>query len=149
MGLDTGVCTAAIAPVAGIIVDYLCRECAPYRWDEQGRWVVYEYAKANPTTLRWAYDGGLIGGPLEAGDVNCRYTASLEEETTLDRCAALGQRYSEPSAKILHLNPSLNGDCSNIKYNTPYCVKGCKFSDTLAFLHCCFGRFQTNNRASH
>lgn len=126
MSLGPDVCTAAIAPVAGIIVDYLCRECPPWSWDNQGRWIVYEYADANPMTMRWAYDGGLIGGPLEAGDVNCRYTARLEAETTLDRCVALGKLYSSPPAKILHLNPSLDGDCSNIKYNTPYCVKGFK-----------------------
>lgn len=127
MKLGSGICKAAIAPVTGIIVQNLCTECAPFRWDEQGRHIIYEYAKANPVCKLWGENNGLIGRPVEAGDVNCRYTGMISIETPEDRCVALAKKgFGTPPSKVLLLNPSLENDCSKIKYNTPYCVEGCK-----------------------
>ncbi|KAJ3496106.1 hypothetical protein NLG97_g2910 [Lecanicillium saksenae] len=124
MTADLSTCIAAIAPVTGIIVGPLtCHQCQPHRWDDEGRWVIYEYAEARPVTMRWAYGGDLIGGDIKAGDVNCRDKNRLTSETD-DRCAAL-MRYSDGgNEKLFMLNPSLGGDCSKIKYNTPYCTDG-------------------------
>ncbi|KAJ6786131.1 hypothetical protein PWT90_04866 [Aphanocladium album] len=124
MSSDLGTCIAAIAPVSGIIVGPLtCHECQPYRWDDEGRWVIYEYAKARPVTKRWAYNGGLIGRDLKAGDVNCRDTNMITVETD-DRCGALMEYRLSDKEKLFMLNPGLGGDCSQIKYNTPYCTDG-------------------------
>jgi hypothetical protein len=113
--------------VTGIIVGVLSGECAPYRWDHEGRWVVHEYAEARPVTQLWQYNGGLIGrGDLAAGDVNCRYDTKLQVEAE-DRCEALMARGRITREKLFLLNPVLRGDCSNIKYNTPYCTAGCEF----------------------
>ncbi|CEJ93721.1 hypothetical protein VHEMI09292 [[Torrubiella] hemipterigena] len=119
------ICTAAIAPVTGLILKYLCRECAPVRWDDQNRWIVYEYAEAAPVCVLWEDKGRLIGNKIEAGDINCRYSVMLERETTGDRCVALAKAaHISRSSDILKLNPDLHGDCANIKYNTGYCVEG-------------------------
>ncbi len=129
MGTDLGTCIAAIAPVTGIIVGALtCRECQPYRWDDEGRWIVYEYADARPVTRRWGLHMDLFShDDLRAGDVNCRYTAMVEDETE-DRCAPLMRYGLSGVEELFLLNPVLRGDCSNIKYNTPYCTDGCKFN---------------------
>lgn len=128
MSSDLGTCSAALAPVTGIIVGLLTSGgCAPYKWDREGRWIVHEYAQARPVTKLWQYDGGLIGGEdLKAGDVNCRYDAKLRVEAE-DRCEALTSQYDITREKLFLLNPVLRGDCSNIKYNTPYCTEGCEF----------------------
>lgn len=128
MSTDLGTCIAAIAPVTGIIVGSLTKgDCAPWAWDDQGRWIIHEYAVARPVTKRWGLHMDLFSHDnLKAGDVNCRYTAMVEGETE-DRCAPL-MRYGLKSVEQLFLlNPVLRGDCSNIKYNTPYCTKGCEF----------------------
>ncbi len=125
MSADLGTCIAAFAPVTGIIVGPLTGPlCEPYRWDDQRRWIIYEYADARPVTKRWAYDGGLFPAELKPGDVNCRYTQMVTEETE-DRCAAVMKHGPSDVEKLFMLNPALGGDCSNIKYNTPYCTKGC------------------------
>lgn len=127
MATDLGTCIAAIAPVTGIIVGPLtCHQCQPYRWDDENRWIIYEYADARPVTQRWAYRGGLIGGDVQAGDVNCRDTQMVTVETD-DRCAAAMRYGPDTKEKFFMLNPTLGGDCSKIKYNTPYCTDGCKF----------------------
>lgn len=126
MSLDLGTCIAAFSPVTGIIVrDTTCNGCAPFRWDHQGRWIIYEYAQAAPITKPWQYDGDFFPENLRAGDVNCRDVSRLSSETE-DRCGAF-LKYGTDKEKLFLLNPALRGDCANIKYNTPYCTKGCKF----------------------
>ena len=136
MGTDLGTCIAAIAPVTGIIVGALtCRECQPYRWDDEGRWIVHEYADARPVTMRWGLHMDLFShDDLKAGDVNCRYTAMVEDETE-DRCAPLMRYGLSGVEELFLLNPVLRGDCSNIKYNTPYCTDGCKLKYCFPVLH--------------
>ncbi|OAA73585.1 hypothetical protein ISF_00486 [Cordyceps fumosorosea ARSEF 2679] len=124
MGTDLGTCLAAIAPVTGIIAGPLtCHECQPYRWDEQGRWIVHRYADARPVTRLWGYRGNLFPDDLKAGDVNCRYSAMVTVETD-GRCAALLRYGAKSVEQLLMLNPGLGGDCTKIKYNTPYCTEG-------------------------
>ncbi|TQV98970.1 hypothetical protein V2A60_007339 [Cordyceps javanica] len=131
MGTDLGTCIAAIAPVTGIIVGPLtCRECEPYRWDEQRRWIIYRYADARPITKPWQYRGDLFPDNLEAGDVNCRYSAMVTVETK-DRCAMLMRNGPSTVEKLFMLNPGLAGDCSNIKYNTPYSLPNMDLASQL------------------
>ncbi len=126
MASGLGTCIAAFAPVTGIIVsDVTSNGCAPVRWDDERRWIIYEYADAAPVTWPWAYSGGLFDGNLKAGDVNCRDLARIGVETD-DRCGALLKNAHTDDDKLFLLNPGLRGDCSNIKYNTPYCTRGCK-----------------------
>lgn len=127
MGTDLGTCIAAIAPVTGIIIGPLtCHECQPYRWDDQGRWIVHEYADPRPpVTMLWGSHWDLFPDAIKAGDVNCRYSGMVTDETD-DRCAPLMRYGAKTVEHLLMLNPSLGGDCANIKYNTPYCVTGCK-----------------------
>ncbi|KAK3372074.1 hypothetical protein B0H63DRAFT_563576 [Podospora didyma] len=64
-------------------------------------------------------------GEIGVGQVNCQYeSAPTPEDVDATTCQALADKYLVSIDTIFLLNPSLKRDCSNVKPNTQYCVKG-------------------------
>lgn len=61
-----------------------------------------------------------------AGDVVCRFESTTKSDVNYYTCMELALKYSISVEKFFELNPTINKECSNIKPNTEYCVKGCK-----------------------
>lgn len=137
MAAEVESCVApTVAPVTGIIVgDIADQGCVPHTkwWDNEGRRVLYAYAEAAPMSFPQYYTGNIFRRDLEAGDIHCTDVSRISHETA-DRCVALLRHTDINTEKLFLFNPVLGGDCSNIKYNTPYCTGGCKFNGVDKFL---------------
>lgn len=66
--------------------------------------------------------------PEEVGTIECRYetTISATESVNYYTCTELALRYGITVEQFFMLNPSVATDCSNLKNNATYCVRGCK-----------------------
>ncbi|KAK8869098.1 keratin-associated protein 5-5 [Apiospora arundinis] len=62
--------------------------------------------------------------PLQAGEVNCRYSETTSEAVDLKTCERLSDRHEITIDKFLLLNPTVERDCSNVQPHTKYCVSG-------------------------
>ena len=67
------------------------------------------------------------GGSASQGQVVCRYTTNTADKVlNYYTCTALADRYGISVDVFFRLNPTVKRDCSNLRPNTDYCVRGCK-----------------------
>jgi len=66
------------------------------------------------------------GSATQPGEVNCRNWSRTYADVNYYTCTYMAKRWGLTVDRFLFLNPMLEQDCSNIKANTNYCVKGCE-----------------------
>jgi len=69
----------------------------------------------------------------QENEIICRYDATTPSTVNYYTCMELAVRYDIAVEVFFTLNPSVAPDCSNIRENTVYCVRGCKSPINLKF----------------
>ena len=68
---------------------------------------------------------------LSPGDIHCRYATLTGSDVNYYTCTQLMEKYEITDDLFFMLNPSVSRDCSNIRPDSAYCVKGCKYTLTV------------------
>lgn len=103
--------------------------CQPITWDSDGALRVAQRDGNGTTTIPQSGTTlGMIGkGNLSPGDVHCRYATKTDKDVNYYTCTRMMEKYGLTNDLFFTLNPSLSRDCSNIRPESAYCVRGCKW----------------------
>ncbi|SMQ48624.1 unnamed protein product [Zymoseptoria tritici ST99CH_3D7] len=105
-------------PALFIAVCIAKETCAPITWSDSN----IAPSTALPPALR---PPSIVGRKdIQAGEVNCRYSATTEDIISSYTCTELATKYGISIDKFFKLNPALAPDCSDIEPKTQYCVAG-------------------------
>ncbi|KAH7024401.1 uncharacterized protein B0I36DRAFT_294999 [Microdochium trichocladiopsis] len=99
--------------------------CKPVTWLPDGASEAAPSSDNSTTTIpRYPALDLITTGELKPGEIRCRYATETRKDVNRWTCAWLAERYHITLDFFFTLNPSLGRDCSNIRPETAYCVKG-------------------------
>lgn len=73
---------------------------------------------------------------VSPGTLVCRLRVNSPKTVNYYTCQQFTDDYNLRVGQFYTLNPILEGDCANIKPNTPYCVRGCKIFLSTSLFFC-------------